>query len=198
MDKGCKDSLTKPAFIKVYPMPIANYTVNPNPGSILTPIEQFTNQSLDFTKWWWCFGDGPISDSTHLNPLHTYVSDNADSYYSYLIVANQYGCKDTANVKIEIQPDFTFYIPNAFTPANEDNVNDNFTGMGIGIDKYEMWIFDRWGVSIFYSDDIHKGWNGKVQGKDAPVQQDVYIWKVKLKDVLGQKHDYVGHVTVLR
>ena len=197
-NKGCKDSLVKPSFIKVYPTPIASYTVDPNPGSILTPIEQFTNQSVDFTKWWWCFGDGPISDSTHLNPLHNYTSNNADSYYSYLIVANQYGCKDTANVTVEIKPEFTFYIPNAFTPGNEDNLNDFFTGMGIGIDKYEMWIFDRWGVSIFYSDDIHKGWNGKVQGKDAPVQQDVYIWKVKLKDVLGQKHDYVGHVTVLR
>ena len=197
-NKGCKDSLTKPAFIKVYPMPIASYTVDPNPGSIVTPVEHFTNQSVDFTKWWWCFGDGPISDSTHLNPFHTYLSDNADSYYSYLIVANQYGCKDTANVKIEIQPDFAFYIPNAFTPGNDDNINDIFTGMGIGIDKYEMWIFDRWGVSIFYTDDIHKGWNGKVQGKDATVQQDVYIWKVKLKDVLGKKHDYVGHVTLLR
>lgn len=197
-DKGCKGSLTKPAFITVYPTPIAQYTVNPNPGSILTPLEQFTNQSVDFTKWWWCFGDGPISDSTHLNPLHNYTSDNADSYYSYLIVANQYGCKSTANVKVEIQPEFLFYIPNAFTPENEDGHNDFFTGMGIGIDTYEMWIFDRWGVSIYYTDDIHKGWNGRVQGKEALVQQDVYIWKVKLKDVLGKKHDYVGHVTVLR
>jgi hypothetical protein len=51
---------------------------------------------------------------------------------------------------------------------------------------------------IFYTDDITKGWNGKVQGKSQEVQQDVYIWKVKLLDVLGKKHEYIGHVTVLR
>jgi gliding motility-associated-like protein len=197
-DKGCKDSLNKPAFITVYPTPIAQYTVDPNPGSIVSPTEHFINQSIDYTKWWWCFGDGPISDSTNLNPFHTYLSPDASDYYSYLIVANQYGCKDTAKVKVEIGPEFIFYIPNAFTPDNGDGINDFFTGMGVGIDTYEMWIFDRWGVNIYYSDDIHKGWNGKVQGKDALVQQDVYIWKVKIKDVLGKKHDYVGHVTVLR
>ncbi len=197
-NKGCKDSLNKPAFITVYPSPIAQYTVDPNPGSILSPIEQFTNQSLGFTKFWWCFGDGPISDSTNINPLHFYNDISAADYYSYLIVANQYGCRDTFNVKVEIAPEYIFYIPNAFTPGNEDNVNDYFTGMGVGIAEYEMWIFDRWGVNIFYSNDIHKGWDGKVQGKDAIVQQDVYTWKVKLKDVLGKKHDYVGHVTVLR
>jgi gliding motility-associated-like protein len=197
-DKGCKDSLNKQAFITVYPTPIAQYTVDPNPGSIVTPTEHFINQSVDYTKWWWCFGDGPISDSTHLNPYHTYLSLDASDYYSYLIVANQYGCKDTANVKLEIGPEFVFYIPNAFTPDNGDGINDFFTGMGVGIDKFEMWIFDRWGVSIFYSDDIYKGWNGKVQGTEALVQQDVYTWKVKIKDVLGKGHNYVGHVTVLR
>ena len=197
-NKGCKDSLNKPAFITVYPTPIAQYTVDPNPGSILSPTEHFINQSMDYTKWYWCFGDGPISDSTNINPFHTYLSPNASDYYSYLIVANQYGCKDTANVKVEIGPEFIFYIPNAFTPDNGDGINDFFTGMGVGIDKFEMWIFDRWGVDIFYSDDIYKGWNGKVQGKDVLVQQDVYIWKVKIKDVLGKKHEYVGHVTVLR
>lgn len=195
---GCTDSLTKANFITVYPTPIAAYEVNPNPGSVITPQTYFTNQSQDFTKWYWCFGDGPISDSTHLNPVHNYTSDNADSYYSYLIVKNQYGCIDTANVKIDIGPEFIFYIPNAFTPTNEDGINDVFTGKGIGIAKYEMWIFDRWGANIFYSDDIIKGWNGKVQGKSNDVQQDVYVWKVKLTDVLGKKHDYIGHVTVLR
>jgi gliding motility-associated-like protein len=197
-NKGCKDSINKPAFITVYPTPIAQYTVDPNPGSIVSPVEQFTNQSLGFTKVWWCFGDGPISDTTNINPLHFYNDINAADYYSYLIVANQYGCRDTANVKVEIAPEYIFYIPNAFTPDNGDGVNDFFTGMGVGIATYEMWIFDRWGVNIFYSDDIYKGWNGKVQGKDALVQQDVYIWKVKIKDVLGKKHEYVGHVTVLR
>jgi gliding motility-associated-like protein len=197
-DKGCTDSLLKNNFITVYPTPIASYTVNPNPGSVVTPLEIFTNQSIDYTKWWWSFGDGPQIDSVNVNPSHFYNSENANTYNSILMVQNQYGCRDTAYVVVEIKPDFSFYIPNAFSPGNEDGVNDMFTGMGIGIAKYEMWIYDRWGSLIFYTNDIKKGWDGKVQGKSIEVQQDVYVWKVKLIDVLDNKHGYVGHVTIVK
>lgn len=199
-DSGCvSQTNTKPNYITVYPTPIAAYTVNPNPGNILTPLEYFTNQSIDYTKWWWSFGDGPFkTDSVNLDPTHFYSEVSAATYYSNLIVMNQYGCSDTAYVPVEIQPEFTFYIPNAFSPTNDDNINDFFTGKGIGIAHFEMWIFDRWGERVFYTDDIEKGWDGKVQGKSADGKQDVYVWKVKLKDVLGKKHDYVGHVTLIK
>lgn len=197
-DKGCTDSLQKVGFITVYPTPIANFTVSPNPGSVVTPLESFTNQSQDYTKWYWSFGDGPMIDSINVNPTHYYNSENADTYTAILNIKNQYGCTHSATVKVEILPEFTFYIPNAFTPGNEDGVNDMFTGMGIGIAKYEMYIFDRWGASIYYTDDIKKGWDGKVQGKSKEVQQDTYVWKVKLVDVLGKKHSYVGHVSIVK
>ncbi|MES2566836.1 MAG: PKD domain-containing protein [Bacteroidota bacterium] len=199
-DSGCVSPINnKSNYITVYPTPIADYTVNPNPGSILTPLEYFTNQSVDYSKWWWTFGDGGFkTDSVNVDPSHFYSDESAATYFSNLIVMNAYGCSDTAYVRVEIQPDFTFYIPNAFSPANSDNINDVFTGKGIGIDKFEMWIYDRWGERVFYTDDIVKGWDGKVQGKGGEEKQDVYIWKVKLTDVLGKKHDYIGHVTLLR
>lgn len=198
-DSACVDSMVKPGFITVYPTPIAAYTVNPNPGTVTEPLEYFNNQSQDYTKWWWGFGDGPLKqDSVNVDPTHFYSDANAATYPTQLIVANQYGCRDTAYVKVEIGPEFVFYIPNCFTPGNDDGINDGFIGKGIGITKYEMWIFDRWGNMIYYCDDINKPWDGRVQGKPQPVQQDVYVWKVKLLDVFAKKHDYVGHVTVLR
>ncbi len=198
-DSGCVNTNNKLAYVTVFPVPVASYYVSPSPGSILTPLITFNNQSHDYVKWWWTFGDGPIKiDSTHINPEHFYNDVTAATYYSNIIIENQYGCRDTAIVPVEIAPEFTFYIPNAFTPTNEDGINDYFNGSGIGIAHYEMWIFDRWGAMIFYTDDITKGWNGKVQGKNAEGKQDVYTWKVKLKDVLGKKHEYIGHVTLLK
>lgn len=196
-DSGCVASNIKPNFITVYPKPIANYTIVPEFGDVVVPLVHFINQSVDYTKWNWSFGDGPKNDTVNVNPNHYYPGNDASSYHSILIVANQYGCTDTANVLVEIAPEFSFYIPNAFTP-NADNINDIFTGMGVGIAIYEMWIFDRWGASIFYTDDITKGWNGRVQGKSEDAKEDVYTWKVKLKDVLGKKHEYIGHVTLLK
>lgn len=197
-DRGCTDSLEETSFITVYPTPISQYAVAPNPGSILTPMVYFQNESQDYTKWIWTFGDGAGKDSININPTHIYESDNAGSYYSSLFVYNQYGCWDSTYLRIDIGPDFTFYIPNAFTPQNEDGINDFFTGYGIGIEKFEMWIFDRWGERLFYTDDITRGWDGKAKGSELSVKTDVYVWKVKIKDVLGKWHDYIGHVTVLK
>lgn len=198
-DRGCVDSLTENAFVKVYPTPIAAYNVSPNPGNVVTPMANFNNESVDYTRWFWTFGDGPIkSDSVNVNPAHIYFSETAKTYQTNLIVINQYGCSDTAYVTVEIGPEFSFYIPNAFTPGNGDGVNDVFMGAGIGIETYEMWIYDRWGEMLYNGNDITKGWNGKKAGKGDEVKQDTYIWKVKIKDVLGKKHEYVGHVTLLR
>lgn len=195
---GCKDSLRKNAFITVFPTPVASYTIVPDLGDVTAPQVHFDNNSIDYVKWWWDFGDGSNVDSVNNNPSHYYPSLSANDYYSTLIVENQYGCKDTAVVKVDIKPEFVIYFPNAFTPDNLDGHNDVFSGVGIGIVTYEMWVFDRWGPKVFYTDDITKGWNGKIQpsGKDA--KQDVYVWKAKVKDVFGKTHDYVGHVTLLR
>lgn len=194
---GCSVTVTKSNYITVFPKPIAQYEANPNPSNVTEPLVFFTNQSIDYTKWWWMYGDNTPLDSLHLNPEHFYSDATAQTYYSVLLVSNQYGCLDTAYLPVEIGPEFTFYIPNAFTPSNDDGINDYFNGTGIGIEKYEMWIFDRWGERVFYTDDLKKGWDGRVQGKSKEGKQDVYTWKVKLTDVLGKKHDYVGHVTLI-
>lgn len=196
-DSSCSAIKTQTNAITVYPKPIANYAVELDNGTILQPLVHFTNQSQNYTKWWWSYGDLSPIDSVKSNPIHSYDEVTAQTYATYLIVANQYMCKDTAYVKVEIAPEFVFYIPNAFSP-NDDGVNDFFTGKGVGIEKFDLWIFDRWGEMIYHSDDITKGWDGTVQGKAGVEKQDVYIWKVKLKDVLGKKHEYVGHVTLLR
>lgn len=75
-----------------------------------------------------------------------------------------------------------------------------------------MWIFDRWGNLVFHCDvlDLPQAapcvWDGKVVrggmnlsgGSGVTVQEDVYVWKVHLKNILKDEHTYVGTVTVIR
>ena len=192
---GCIDSISKPNFITVFPLPVANFTMDPNPGNIITPLETFTNESENYTTWYWNFGDGPKIDSVNLNPSHLYTDETASTFTIELIVKNTFGCRDTVYNAIEIKPEFTFYIPNSFSPSDGNGINDIFTGKGIGIDKFEMLIFDRWGEQIFTTKDINLGWDGTLKGE--VVKQDIYTWKVKIVDVNGKRHNYVGHVTVL-
>jgi gliding motility-associated-like protein len=113
-------------------------------------------------------------------------------------VVNQYGCSATSSEYVYIEPDYSFYAPNAFTP-NGDSRNDVFKVYGEGIDNstFQMFVFDRWGNLIFVSDDINKGWDGTVNG--SPVSQiDTYVWQVRFKDMTGDPHKYIGHVSLIQ
>ena len=116
-----------------------------------------------------------------------------------MIVKNQFGCADTIKHIIEVKDDFVFYAPNAFTP-NNDGVNDVFLPKGIGFDEnsFNFFIYDRWGNMIFYSDDSAKGWDGRVSQGKVIAEEDVYVWKVDLKDIKGNTHKYIGSVTIVK
>ncbi|MBS1652736.1 MAG: PKD domain-containing protein [Bacteroidetes bacterium] len=196
-DSGCVDSISKKNYITVYPRPVASFDWAGSDGTIMTPYISFTNTSQGNNFSAWFFNDNNITDSTTANPVHYYDTQTPRSYNVFLAVRNQWGCKDTVSRPVYIGPDFIFYIPNCFTP-NGDGVNDYFTGKGVGIKNFNLWIFDRWGEKIFYSNDIEKGWDGTVKGNVIDTKSDVYQWKVIVTDLWQKDHEYVGHVTLLK
>ena len=98
---------------------------------------------------------------------------------------------------IEIKPGFTFYIPNAFSP-NSDGVNDVFKGTGIGIKTYTLMVYDRWGNLVFTSNDLETGWDGTFNGGTKVSLEDVFVWKVELRDDYNKEHDYKGTVSLIK
>ncbi len=196
-NQGCSAIMTIPAMVHVFNMPTAEFAASPNPASLLDPMVTLNNQSSsDVNYWFYYFGDGD-SIANVPSPVHSYPDVASSTYIATLIVHNADGCWDTIQHPVEIGPEFTFFIPNAFTP-NGDGVNDYFYGQGIGIVNYDLYIFDRWGNMIFHGHDLNDMWNGKANGGDDMAQQDVYVWKVKLTDVFGKKHNYIGTVTIVK
>jgi gliding motility-associated-like protein len=193
-DSGCVSTKTKNNYITVYPLPVAGFTVQPQTTTITDPVVSVTNISTGSNFWNWNFGN---NDTTSLRnpPSHTYA--DTGSYTITLITSTQYNCADTSHQTVFIEPDFLFYIPNAFTP-NDDDVNDTFTGKGIFINAFEMSIFDRWGNLIFISDDINKGWDGKVNHGNEIAKQDVYVYVINVTDFKNKKHNYKGIVTLVK
>jgi gliding motility-associated-like protein len=101
----------------------------------------------------------------------------------------------------------SLYVPNAFTP-NDDNLNEIFMAKGTGIATFDMNIFDRWGNLLFVSDDINKGWDGRIEGghytwkKDGEdvAQQDVYVCIVDYTTQCfpNQVQKRIGTVTIVK
>lgn len=193
-DSGCVTSLTKNNYITAYPQPIAQFTVTPQTTLITEPIISIENNSLIATAWSWDFGDGD-TNAAQAPQSHTY--SDTGTYTITLIASTAYNCKDTARQTVIIDPDFMFYIPNAFSP-NGDGTNDFFGGKGDFIKEYKMLIFDRWGNMIYRTDDISKPWDGKSNYGDATSQQDVYVYSIEIVDFKRIKHTYRGTITLVR
>ena len=98
---------------------------------------------------------------------------------------------------VRILPEFRFWIPNAFTPGNKDNLNDIFKPIVIGVEDYTFLIFNRWGQQIFKTNDPNAGWNGTF--KNQPCTDDVYVWKCEFLNIVSKSTESrVGHVTLVR
>ncbi|HTA60875.1 MAG TPA: PKD domain-containing protein [Bacteroidia bacterium] len=219
-DSGCVGVKTRTDYVEVYPRPIANFSWGPGDADIDQPIINFVNgatganpypPALTYGQYGveYYLGDTYNSSSNYVHNntsfSHTYsdpdLNDVVETYSVTQRVINSYGCTDSIIRPVNIQPIFTFYIPNAFSP-NGDRKNEGFKGLGMGIDNttYNLWVFDRWGLMIYHATDIDKAWDGHMLGReDKPVlQEDVYVWKVKFNDIFGQIHEYHGTVTLVK
>ena len=110
-----------------------------------------------------------------------------------LTTINSAGCDSIINLNLEIE-EINTYLPNTFTP-NNDNLNDQFASFNYNIENYEIYIFNRIGEQVFYSNDSYKGWNGKF--KNDIVQDGVYAWKLKYT-CSGEYNEVLGYVTILK
>ena len=194
---GCVYEHHWDSMIAVYRMPIAEFVFTPETVSELDPMVWFFDRSIDATAWNWNFGEdySMENNSSYPNPVHEYT--DTGQYIITLVAFSEQGCTDTAIHRIYVEPNVTIYVPNAFTP-NEDEKNPNFISKGEGIkwDTYEMRIFDRWGKQLLYTRDYEHGWNGEYQGKQVP--EGVYIWIISFIDVNNKRYDLKGIVTLIK
>jgi gliding motility-associated-like protein len=195
---SCTDTLLKAAVVSVYPGSKAVLTVDKNVVFESDPKVIFTDQSVNAKNCWLNFGDGStIKKGCDFTLEHFYSANK--TYCAILSVQSEHDCKDTTQVCIEVKPETTFYVPNSIT-LNGDGKNEIFKAYATNITAFQMLIFNRWGELIFETNDLDKGWNGRFRNNEsaAPVQEDVYVCKIRYTDIRSKEHFYYGTVTVVR
>lgn len=192
---NCVNTYTAVQAICVEPDPIAAFTANPTQTEVNQPVT-FTNMSNGAVTYDWTFGDftGVFTD---VNPVHYYSSPGF--YLVYLIAYTDFGCSDTTAQAIFVDEPLIYYVPNTFTPDNDD-YNPTFKPImtqGIDIYGYQLLIFNRWGEILFESNDAEFGWDGTYGGN--VVQDGTYVWKIRYKVTgVDKPQEMVGHVNVIR
>lgn len=143
----------------------------------------------DYYHWW---PSGTVSNDTIPDP---FVRPLSPVVYTVLGL-NQYGCRDTAMVQINIDYSMPDFIPNAFSP-NGDGRNDVFKIEHIRYQKLVQFkVFNRWGQQLFETIDGAKGWDGTYNG--APCNVDTYYYIISLNHPDGATKTYKGDVVLLR
>jgi gliding motility-associated-like protein len=106
------------------------------------------------------------------------------------------GCLDTLCEKITIERNVAIYIPNAFTPNNDDKTNENWAPTMVGITKIEGAIYDRWGKEVFEFNSLTDEWGGRLKN-GAEAKQDSYVYVFSFTDRYGESYERRGTVTVV-
>lgn len=83
-------------------------------------------------------------------------------------------------------------IPNVFTP-NGDQANDIFFITSNGLTEYNLTIVNRWGNTVFETEDPNEGWDGTSGGELCADGTYFYILKAKSATKEYNKH---GHITL--
>lgn len=121
---------------------------------------------------------------------------NPDEKTNYkLLVNDQNGCQYSETILVDVISSQTLYIPNTFTPNNDDN-NDVFEIYGKGIKRIHLQIFNRWGELIFETRDPSEGWDGTYKGQK--VSPDVYLYYARIHFEDGSTRERKGSITLLR
>tara|TARA_Y100000766_G_scaffold285608_1_gene311181 strand:- start:25711 stop:28995 length:3285 start_codon:yes stop_codon:yes gene_type:complete len=103
------------------------------------------------------------------------------------------------NIVANFSEMFEVFVPNSFTPSNNDNLHNTFNVSIFSTEgvKFEMKIFNRFGESIFESDDESIAWDGSYNGRQVPAGIYMYLLTVE-SNMTGNRINKKGTITLLR
>ncbi|HRD54549.1 MAG TPA: gliding motility-associated C-terminal domain-containing protein, partial [Flavobacteriales bacterium] len=195
---GCgADTVTIADAVVAYAQPTASFDMLPEVITTLQPTGFFSNTSAGANSYAWYINEQLVGNNDDLR--HTFPAQIGDAYGVCLVGYASALCADTVCRTITLEDGMVLWVPNTFTP-NNDNNNEGFGPITFGIDEryYRFEIFDRWGLRVFLSETPGETWDGRLaNGSEAPM--DVYVWQVRVKDAYsGDRIERMGHVNLLR
>ncbi len=181
---NCKYTTSK--TVEIYPLPVPGFDFSPKETDILNANIQFINKSSGATQIEYKISDGSFYPSEQFS--HQF-KDSGD-YTITQILTTEKGCSDSLSKNIRIHFLATLYIPNAFSP-NFDGINEGFKPYGMGIQTYQISIFNRWGQRIFDGQE-NEPWTGK----NIPL--GTYRYQIKIRAYNGDVNYRYGTLKLLR
>ena len=111
-----------------------------------------------------------LDESSLFNP--SYLVENSIQNF-VLTVTSPEGCINEDSTQVILYPEVD--IHSGFTP-NSDNINDFWViGNLQNYPSIEVWIYNRWGEELFYSQGYNQPWDGTYNGNNLPIGTYYYV-----------------------
>jgi len=196
---GCFYTTDIPTVIEVTPLPIADFTISKNPATWFETTIQTNDISVgNISSYVWSSVGASNITSNGNNAFISYPEGITGNYEISLIVTDSEGCIDSTMLTMEIVPDIIFYVPNTFTPDDDEHNQSWFFYIeGIDFANFNLQIYNRWGKVIWETNDVKAQWDGYYNG--LKVQAGSYPWKASFKALDNDdKQERNGLINVIR
>lgn len=165
---------------------------------LTTQLDTFARNNFTILTYQWV---GP--PDTQPGNGNTYTATETGAY---VLTVNALRLRDSVRVNLSDTIRVVFdaqccklKMPNAFTPDGDDK-NDIFRPVlpdHCVFQNYQLQVFNRWGKKVFDTNLVNTpftpntvlGWDGKIDGKEAP--SDVYVYWVRYTTT-GNNNTYPG------
>jgi gliding motility-associated-like protein len=153
----------------------------------------FYDESISAEQYAWFINKTTFS--LEQNPQQVFL--DTGRYLITQVVYNNLGCSDTISKIVNVKPIFRIYFPNSFTP-NENDLNDVFRVQhyGIGLESFELTIYNRWGEVVKSFNGVDDFWDGTYKGSLSPA--GIYTYKVECKYKEQRDELKQGMITLIR
>ena len=103
----------------------------------------------------------------------------------------------TSNVACGGEHKARVFIPNSFNPNSNVLENRTWKPKHVYVEdaSYSLDIYDRWGVKVFSTRDVNKGWDGTIDGTKAA--EGSYIYQLNYRSKQGEPVDLRGTLLLI-
>jgi gliding motility-associated-like protein len=182
---GCKD--TQRVTIVVHPAAVLGL-----PDSVVIhPGENYKiNPSGNALHYSW-FPPVGLSGANIADPV---ANPKVNTRY-FVTARTEAGCEIKDSVNVFVADDSYLRLPNVFSPGRGNN--STFKLLHLGDAQLSKFIvYNRWGVKVFETTDITKGWDGTYNGTPQPM--GVYMYTIEAQTPGGRTFKQNGNVTLIR
>lgn len=169
-------------------------------GPLVVDFESRVNPISTVFYEWYVYNLAEPNNYIRYNDRDLRYTFTESGSYRVKLVAASNSCEYVDSLDVRVLAS-SLQVPNVFTP-NGDGINDEFRVVFKSLSSYSCTVFNRWGRTVFSSDDPGKGWDGLVNGKMAAPGAYYYVIHATGTDLDSKgnplKYKLSGDINLLR